>query len=74
MGVNASYVISPYFHDGQVISENVEELSYTKMTNRGGIMEQVWFQQDGVPAHLSVTSQPKWIGYGSATTMASMQS
>lgn len=74
-GIIGQNIVGPYFIAGNINAENYVHLLRTEVVPRiqeitGLAFEQVWFQQDGAPAHFAVITRDylneifhnKWIG------------
>jgi hypothetical protein len=80
-GMTATHLIGPYFFDGPVntafCAEMLEVLLIPQRKDRG-LMEDVWLQHDGAPAHFTLTMcdilnehfPGCWIGCSSPTSPA----
>ncbi|XP_076373017.1 uncharacterized protein LOC143257876 [Tachypleus tridentatus] len=79
--LNAHHGIGPYFFDGLVnhtLHLNMLQQWFIPKLDELSIREEIWFQQDGAPAHyaltvrnyLSDTFPDKWICRGSVTSPA----
>ena len=74
--MNSEHLFEPYFFDGAVNHFNylaMLENWFIRQLQSLGIENNVWFQQDGTPAHFEITVREylneifvsRWIGRGS---------
>jgi hypothetical protein len=80
-GMTATHLIDLYFFDGPVNATSYAEMLVVwlipQLRDRG-LMEDVWLQHDGAPAHFALTVRDilnehflgRWIGHGSPTSSA----
>ena len=79
LGMTSDYLIGPYFFDGPVnaaaYSAMLEKWLIPHLRDRG-LLDDVWLQQDGAPAHFALSVGDvfnenfpgRWIGLGSPTS------
>jgi hypothetical protein len=82
--VSSRYLFGPYFFEGYVNGDIYLDMLHTWLIpqlREKGIMDRVWLQQDGAPAHFAIQVREfldeqfpgRWIGRGSASSPAPLK-